>query len=320
MGTFTTEKIGPVAILRFDNPPHNYMTSKMVRELDVVTREWELDPNIRVIVLTSAVEGSFLTHYDIKDILEAFKSFQKTPKAFLGLSIKVALFTGRCLRFLERFPSISRRVENSLSKGDMAGVVDLERIHRVFNRLQRMGKVVIAAINGDAMGGATELCMACDLRIMADGDYWMGLPEVTVSIIPGAGGTQRMTRLLGYGKALELMLDGKTLTPGEALDVGLIHRVVEPQNLMDEVMETAARLAKRPPVSVRGIKEAVRLGAEMEFEKGLEFEKKWMYSTTALNDTVKIFEHYLKEMENGRDELDLIKSLQKGGVVGFEGR
>ena len=152
-------------------------------------------------------------------------------------------------------------------------MVALRDIHELFLRMNRLDKVFIAAINGLALGGGCELALACDVRIMARGDHRIGLPEITLGIIPGAGGTQRLTRLLGAGRALEMMLEARVLTPQEAEAVGLVHRTTEPERLLGEALSTAERLARRSPASVAALKRAVYEGASRPLEEGLHIER-----------------------------------------------
>jgi enoyl-CoA hydratase len=134
--------------------------------------------------------------------------------------------------------------------------------------------VTIAALNGNAAGGGCELSLACDFRLMADGPYRYGLPETGVGIIPGAGGTQRMARLLGTARALDLVLHGTLLTPAQALEVGLVHRVYPPSEFRAEVARFAENLAARAPIALAAAKRAIRAGAEQpRLEDGLAIEQ-----------------------------------------------
>ena len=142
------------------------------------------------------------------------------------------------------------------------------------NLLSSMNKVVIAAINGHALGGGCELAMACDFRFMKQGKYFIGLPEVGLGIIPGAGGTQRLPRLIGVAKALEMMLQGSVVGPEEALAIGLVNRVIEPENFREEVMAFAGKLAAGAGKAMGAIKMSVQEGIDLPMEQALAVERK----------------------------------------------
>lgn len=136
----------------------------------------------------------------------------------------------------------------------------------VFDLVENMGKPVIAAINGWALGGGCELALACTIRIAAD-TAKLGQPEVTLGLMPGYGGTQRLPRLVGPTKALEMLLTGAPITAAEALRIGLINRVVPAADLMTEVRTLAAELATNAPIAMRYILKAVHDGLEMPLAK-----------------------------------------------------
>jgi enoyl-CoA hydratase len=135
------------------------------------------------------------------------------------------------------------------------------RGQHVFDLVESLGKPVIAAINGYALGGGCELAMACTLRVAAEGAR-LGQPEINLGIIPGYGGTQRLARLVGKGVALELLLSGRQITAQEALQLGLVNRVVPAASLMEESRTLASELAAKPPLAVRYIIEAVHRGLD----------------------------------------------------------
>jgi enoyl-CoA hydratase len=142
-------------------------------------------------------------------------------------------------------------------------------------RLEQTPKLVIAALNGHAVGGGLEIAVACDLRIARSGGGKIGLPEVTLGLLPGTGGTQRLLRVLGRARALEMMVSGRTMTPEEALALGLVHQVFETENFWPRVLEYARQFV--PPGKAAGavgrIKRAVVTGAEMPFAEALAFER-----------------------------------------------
>jgi enoyl-CoA hydratase len=141
----------------------------------------------------------------------------------------------------------------------------------VLDLIEQMGKPVIAAINGYALGGGCELAMACTIRIAAD-TAKLGQPEINLGIIPGYAGTQRLARIVGKGRALELLLSGDQVTAQEAHRLGLVNRVVPAADLMAEAKKLAVSLASKAPVAVRYILEAVNKGLEMPFAQAQIFE------------------------------------------------
>ncbi len=143
------------------------------------------------------------------------------------------------------------------------------------NILNRMKKVVIAAINGHALGGGCELALACDYRLMTSGKALIGLPEAGLGIIPGAGGTQRLPRLVGLSKALDILLRGKTMSPQEALQIGLVDRLIEPENFKEDVMKFATELASGAGKALGCIKAAVYEGLDLPLESALAVERKY---------------------------------------------
>jgi enoyl-CoA hydratase/carnithine racemase len=145
------------------------------------------------------------------------------------------------------------------------------RGQHVLDLIENMGKPVIAAINGYALGGGCELAMACTIRLAAD-TAKLGQPEISLGLIPGYGGTQRLARLVGRGRALELLLTGDQIPAGEAHRLGLVNRVVPAADLMAEARKLAATLAGRAPVAARYIIEAVNKGLQIPLPEAQVFE------------------------------------------------
>ena len=169
---------------------------------------------------------------------------------------------------------------------------DLHPLNRLSLKLARLPQAVIAAINGVAMGGGCELALACDFRLMARGGR-LGLPEVRVGILPGAGGTQRMTRLLGQAKALELMLLGETVDADTAERLGLVHRAVEAGRVVEEAVALGREIASRPRLSVALIKQCVYRAAEVGLVEGLRFESAAFMQTMRSEEASRLMRAYL---------------------------
>jgi enoyl-CoA hydratase len=141
----------------------------------------------------------------------------------------------------------------------------------VFDLVENIGKPVIAAINGYALGGGCELAMACTLRLAAD-TAKIGQPEIALGLIPGYAGTQRLPRLVGKGRAMEIILTGTPITADEALRIGLVNRVYPAAELMTEAKKLALQLAQASPIAVRYIINAVNKGTEMPFAEACQYE------------------------------------------------
>lgn len=142
---------------------------------------------------------------------------------------------------------------------------------RVFDAIEDFPRPVIAMINGFCLGGGLEVALACDLRIASD-TAKLGQPEINLGIIPGGGGTQRLTRLVGEGKAMELILTGDLIDSAEALAIGLVNSVVPQADLRDQVLARAARIAEKSPVALRLAKEAIKFAARAGLREGLDRE------------------------------------------------
>jgi enoyl-CoA hydratase len=280
MNFFKVETEGHVQTWTMSNPPMNYMTAAMSQELTKLVGEAEADENIRAIILTGGIEGKFITHYSVDELAEG------------------AADPAECAR---TFPLLE------------AG------FHRMLDRIMLMPKVVLAAINGDCMGGGYELALACDFRLAADGAYQIGLPEAVLGILPGGGGTQRLPRLIGRGRALEVMLFGNVYHPREAERMGMVNRVLAPETLMSFAMGWARTLAKRPPRSIAAIKRAVYLGADRDLEAGLYIERTEMRDVMCTEDARTIMNAYNAAVR--RDPMAARSDFLKGiGVPEAKGR
>jgi enoyl-CoA hydratase/carnithine racemase len=144
-------------------------------------------------------------------------------------------------------------------------------IRNLFTTIEFMNKPVIGAVNGIALGGGTELALASDIRI-ASKSATMGLTETRLAIIPGAGGTQRLPRLVGKGKAKELIFTGRRVDAFEALDIGLVNKICEPNDLLDECQKMAAMICETGPIAIEQAKYAINYGLETDLHSGLAIE------------------------------------------------
>ena len=164
-----------------------------------------------------------------------------------------------------------------------AGTRTAESGQRVFRRLETMGKPSIAAVNGYALGGGCELAMACTIRIASD-NAKLGLPEVTLGVIPGYGGTQRLPRIVGRGVAMDLILTGRAVDANEALRLGLVSQVVPLAELGDAARKTALRILRNGPLAIRAAMQAVDHGLDVGLEHGCRMEARLFGLLCATDD------------------------------------
>jgi len=235
MNLITLDIDKDIAVVTFANPPRGYMNAAQMQEVDRIADELMADDAVRVVVFTGGVENVFIRHYDVSEILGFADALQKSEMA--GDAI------------FER-----ARAETALSQ--------------TFDKIDRMPKPTIAAINGFCQGGGFEFALCCDLRIAEVGDYRIGLPETNVGIFPGAGGTERLPRLVGEARALELILRGRTVGPEEAARLGLIHECVAGRAI-DRAQELARELVAKSPGGLAAAKAQVKAAADMPLSHGL---------------------------------------------------
>jgi enoyl-CoA hydratase len=181
-------------------------------------------------------------------------------------SVRVAVFTGAGDKAFVAGADIAEfATRTAISQRE----VMLER--GLFNAVDTFTKPVIAMVNGYCLGGGCELALACDIRIASDKASF-GQPEINLGIIPGGGGTQRLTRLVGEGKAMEMILSGEIINAQEAFRIGLVNHVVPAEELETKTMEIATRIAEKSPIALRLAKEAVKLASRSNLDEGLRRE------------------------------------------------
>ncbi len=271
--TIRLEQDGRVLTAACVTPPLNMANATFLRELDVLTRTVDRDPSIGAVVLTGGVEGRFLTHADPGEI--AGMGEMPHPEMPMGL-VEPGL---QVLNVVLRFPGLARAFERfggAMGQGFVWGY----RWKRTILRMNRSGTVYLAAINGPALGGGQEIALACDLRYAADADYVkMGQIEILAGQIPGGGGTQRLPGILGTARALEHILEGAPIGAKEALELGLVHRLVVPRELLAETRKTAARLALRQSTAIAAAKRSIYFGTRKRFGRGLDMELSGMVAS-----------------------------------------
>ena len=178
----------------------------------------------------------------------------------------------------------------------------VETIQSLFNKLERIPQPVIAAVSGLALGGGCEMCMACDIRIAADNALF-GQPEIKIGVIPGAGGTQRLPRLVGVGRAKELLYTGDPIKAEEACRIGLVNKVVPLATLMDEARAMASKIAKQPGYALKMTKIVVNDGINMDLRSANAYESRsfeQLFATEDQQEGMKAFIEKRKAVFTGK--------------------
>jgi enoyl-CoA hydratase len=195
--------------------------------------------------------------------------------------LRVLVITGAGDKAFVAGADIKELIDRDASQGRE---VTQER-QEIFSRLENLQVPVIAAVNGYALGGGLELALACSIRIASDNAQF-GAPEVKLGIIPGDGGTQRLPRLVGLGRAMEMILTGDFIEAQEAYRIGLVNKVVAQEKLMEEAMALAQKIASRPPLAVRYAKEAVNRSQEGDRTSGFALES-YLHALTCTTEDKK---------------------------------
>lgn len=282
---------GRVLTVRTATPPLNFATPGLIADLDVLTRAVDRDASIGAVVLTGEANKRFLTHADPFALGGMIES--PTPKLPLW-AIEAML---RAQNVLFRAPGLAAVVERV--GGDVgAGLLWGFRWKRTILRMNRSSTVYLAAINGPTLGGGHELVLACDLRYAADAEHVrLGQVESTANLIPGGGGTQRLPRILGTARALEHMLEGRSVGAREALELGLVHHLVDEADLLAATQETAARLARRSPTVVAAIKRSVYFATDRRFSRGLDYEQAGFFAAGSTATMLAVYKALRDDME-----------------------
>jgi enoyl-CoA hydratase len=235
---------------------------------------YEIDGPLALITISRERVRNALSQATIAEIHTALQAVEADP------ALRVAIITGAGDRAFVAGADINelRALPNATAARLLA-----EGGHRVGLFIAGMQKIVIAAVNGFALGGGCELAMACDLRIAADSAKF-GQPEINLGIIPGWGGTQRLTRLVGPGMSKLLNITGDLIDAQEALRIGLVERVVPAADLMPQARALALQIASKAPLAVAAIKQAVNRGADMGLADACMYEAALFGDITATAD------------------------------------
>ena len=255
---------GQIVTCYLSNPPTHTLTAEGVIEIHKFLDIMEAKKDLRVLSFTGDGDEVFIKHYEVGELAEtAEKNLNKTQV-------------------------------NSDPK-------ELHGFHRMLLRLRDLDAIVIAGINGNTAGGGCEFSLGCDLRIMSDGDYKIGLPETSVGILPGGGGTQRLARLIGASRALDLILHARLLTPHEAESYGIINKIIPHKNFHEGLNHYCQDLANRAPIALSQVKKIIHKGLDMTLEEGLLLEQKAFDITMNSEDAAQAMRALLTAEENIED-------------------
>jgi len=255
---------GQIVTCYLSNPPTHTLTAEGVIEIHKFLDIMEAKKDLRVLAFTGDGNEVFIKHYEVGELAEtAEKNLNKTQV-------------------------------NSDPK-------ELHGFHRMLLRLRDLDAIVIAGINGNTAGGGCEFSLGCDLRIMSDGDYKIGLPETSVGILPGGGGTQRLARLIGASRALDLILHARLLTPQEAESFGIINKIIPHKNFHEGFNHYCQDIANRAPIALSQVKKIIHKGLDMTLEEGLLLEQKAFDITMNSEDAAQAMRALLTAEENIED-------------------
>ena len=265
------EDHGHVVICILTNPPTHTFTSKSLMEVHDFLDQMEKKKDLRVLAFTGEGEDVFIKHYEVGELAES----------------------------AEKNISAAKEVSSEYSPPK-----ELHHFHKMLLRLRDIEAIVIAGINGNTAGGGCEFALGCDLRIMSEGPYSIGLPETSVGILPGGGGTQRLARLIGSSRALDLILHASLLSPQDAFEFGLINKLVPHEKFREELMAYCLDLASRAPIALRQVKKIIHHGLDKTLEEGLLMEQEAFDVTMRSNDAAKAMRSMLDTEKDIEDRTE----------------
>src|SRR3954451_16849012 len=280
------EQRGRVLLARLHGGPRGEFGREIAADLAALVTRAETDDSVGAVVITGTHPGRFVAHADLRWLQEGGAASPSVGPR--GASAVV------------RTPGAPRAVGAVRKLADrtpLGGAMELLDVHETFLRMNRCGAVFIAALNGSALGVGSELALACDYRLMADGNHVIGQPEILLGFPPGGGGTQRLVRLVGTHQGLKRMLDGGGLAPDDAAEIGYVDEVVGADELIERAVALADRLAQRLKPTVAAVKRSAYIGGSMTLEDGLHVENAEFLSTLASRGAQEAMLAYMRRTE-----------------------
>lgn len=260
-GHIDVEDRGAILVARTDGGPHALFDAALAAQLKVLVDRADRDPNIRAVVFTGTHPDRFLSHSDVTWLQQGGVGFPRINTRIAGLVTRMA-------RLINRIPV----VRSLAAMTRLKTLLQLDSFHATFLKMNASGTIFVAALNGSALAVGAEFAWACDLRIMADGDFAIGLSEVLLALTPGGGGSQRLPRLIGVQQSLAAILEGKPFTPAEALALGAVDEVVPKHQVLERAVERAEYLSRRSKQSLGAIKRSIYFGSSLPLEEALQLE------------------------------------------------
>jgi enoyl-CoA hydratase/carnithine racemase len=260
-GHIDVENHGAVLVARIDGGPHALFDAALTKQLKELVDRADRDPNIHAVVFTGTHPDRFLSHSDVTWL-------QQGGVGFPPINTRIAGIVSRMARLINKVPIV--RTLAGMTR--LKTLLQLDSFHATFLKMNASGTIFVAALNGSALAVGAEFAWACDLRIMADGDFVIGLSEVLLALTPGGGGSQRLPRLIGTQQSLVTILEGKPFTPAEALALGAIDEVVPQNKVLARAIERAEYLSLRSKQSIGAIKRSIYFGSSLPLEEGLQLE------------------------------------------------
>jgi len=271
------EDNGEIIICYISNPPTHTLTAQGLMEIHDFLDSLASNKKLRVLAFTGAGEDVFIRHYEVGELADsAEKNINKDKE--------------------------TNKTDNNSKK-------ELHGFHKMLLKMRDLDAIVIAGINGNTAGGGCEFSLGCDLRVMSSGDYFIGLPETGVGILPGGGGTQRLARLIGTSRALDLILHGKLILNTKAFEYGIINEILPKDSFIESLKEYCQVLAKRAPIALREVKKAIHKGIDLPLEEALLVEQEAFNETMNSKDAARA----MRTMLNAKEEIDVISKLEWSG-------
>ena len=271
------EDQGQIIICYLSNPPTHTLTAQGLLEIHDFLDSLVSNKELRILAFTGAGEDVFIRHYEVGELADTAEK------------------------------NIGRQEETK--KPDNNPIKELHGFHKMLLKIRDLDAIVVAGINGNTAGGGCEFSLGCDLRVMSSGDYFIGLPETSVGILPGGGGTQRLARLIGSSRALDLILHGQLISNVKALEFGIINEILPKESFLKSLKEYCQILANRAPIALREVKRAIHRGMDLPLEEALLLEQEAFNKTMNSKDAA----NAMRTMLNSKEEIDVISKLEWSG-------